>query len=105
MWFPLNFTNMRMVTKTQVWKQKKPVNTYLQAFVELRGFEPRTFALPARRSSQLSYSPKSYKGDKNKYFIFQFTPQIKTTFLLLTQRIKPRMLSAYNILVMNFLYS
>src|SRR5690625_2475687 len=25
--------------------------------VELRGFEPRTFALPARRSSQLSYSP------------------------------------------------
>jgi hypothetical protein len=26
--------------------------------VELRGFEPRTFALPARRSSQLSYSPE-----------------------------------------------
>ncbi len=29
-----------------------------KAFVELRGFEPRTFALPARRSSQLSYSPE-----------------------------------------------
>gem|GEM_PF-2513218 len=25
--------------------------------VELWGFEPQTFALPARRSSQLSYSP------------------------------------------------
>jgi hypothetical protein len=25
--------------------------------VELRGFEPLAFALPARRSSQLSYSP------------------------------------------------
>ena len=29
----------------------------LYGVVELRGFEPRTFALPARRSSQLSYSP------------------------------------------------
>jgi len=28
-----------------------------QLFVELWGFEPQTFALPARRSSQLSYSP------------------------------------------------
>lgn len=29
--------------------------------VELKGFEPLTFALPARRSSQLSYSPISFK--------------------------------------------
>lgn len=81
MWFPLNFTKMRMAAKSQEFKQKKPLNIILKAFVELRGFEPRTFALPARRSSQLSYSPDFYKGDKNKYFILQFTPQIKTTFL------------------------
>lgn len=35
-----------------------------KGFVELRGFEPRTFALPARRSSQLSYSPVKIGGQK-----------------------------------------
>ena len=38
-------------------KQKKPLSALTKAFVELWGFEPQTFALPARRSSQLSYSP------------------------------------------------
>ena len=37
---------------------KKAFSKAKKAYVELRGFEPRTFALPARRSSQLSYSPK-----------------------------------------------
>jgi hypothetical protein len=37
--------------------QKKPSSLLIKAFVELWGFEPQTFALPARRSSQLSYSP------------------------------------------------
>ncbi len=35
-----------------------------KGFVELRGFEPRTSSLPAKRSSQLSYSPVSLRADK-----------------------------------------
>ncbi len=38
-------------------EQKKPLPAKEKALVELWGFEPQTFALPARRSSQLSYSP------------------------------------------------
>lgn len=59
-------------------KQKKSFSVKKKTFVELWGFEPQTFALPARRSSQLSYSPGKIK-DKN----FEYGNIIDISFFIL----------------------
>lgn len=46
--------------------------------VELVGFEPTTFALPARRSSQLSYSP----SESSKYSGYSVSILIISNFCL-----------------------
>jgi hypothetical protein len=72
--------------------QKKALPLIRKSFVELWGFEPQTFALPARRSSQLSYSPQKglkYKSDgklilAHLYFLFD-RPQRFTIFIQIAQ--------------------
>ena len=53
-----------MIGKTTVTNIKKAFPGIEKGFVELRGFEPRTSSLPAKRSSQLSYSPVKQGGLK-----------------------------------------
>ena len=53
-----------MIGKTTVTSIKKAFPGIEKGFVELRGFEPRTSSLPAKRSSQLSYSPLKQGGLK-----------------------------------------
>ena len=38
----------------------------LQLLLEVWGFEPQTYGLQSRRSSQLSYTPSSYKNGEGK---------------------------------------